>query len=356
MAKHKIKRQPPPKLQESVLYLDVVRYALYPLVFIILAYGLDRGMAVLLDHAFARTVVGQAEGAKLNQAVRSHADAYILGDSRAEHHNDPAVLSAATGLRFFNAGCEGRELMYLRLQADLIEMEQTPQLYLLDLSFHNFDARRSYRSDQQRYVAFPFVSRSAVAAEFFNGISTPDRYVRVLASSCRYRSAFWPIVRGLFGALPESPDGFNVTQGTLREGSSRHLVEGKIDFYALDQLLKFIQQSRQKQIQIVFCLGPSWRGDTEYELWEQERMYLLLLRQLAKLQHVPLIEATELYYPQFRSPHVFTDTDHLNAYGAHIYSQIVADHLRAILRINSIPALEASPYYPQIDPKDYIRN
>jgi hypothetical protein len=105
----------------------------------------------------------------------------------------------------------------------------------------------------------------------------------------------------------------------------------------------------------VFCLGPTWRGDTEYELWDQERYYLKLLRQIAKLHAVPLLELSEQYYPEFRDPFYYADPDHLNVVGARHYSRLAAMHINEIKKFKSVDQLMQSPYYPKIDPKDYIR-
>jgi hypothetical protein len=218
-------------------------------------WGADRASAWGLQGVFYRAVSDSAGGGKLNQAVLARADAYVLGDSRAQYHYDPEILTDMTGLRFFNAGLEGREILYLRLQADLIEQAHKPKLYLVEISFHNFDNRRPHTYDSMLYLSMPFYHRSPVVAEYLSHGSSELKSKLRLCASYSYNGKMLNIVNHALGVPPASENGFAYRTDHLKPEVSRFLLNGNLEKFVIDEFLVFVQQARQKQITVVFCMG-----------------------------------------------------------------------------------------------------
>ncbi len=326
-------------------------------------FALDRFLALGLMPLYQRTLF-DADGDinKINWALLTKADAYVFGDSRARQHYDTRILRNGTGLQFFNAGVTGRDFVFMNMLRDLLEQQHKARLYLVDINYHGFDQYPfRYKPDlkyfapyHRQIAAYRSVAAHDDAPE--GHWSYPDKLA--LCHSYPFNGCLVPMFRHwALGERPQAIEGY-VPVAEYRDpnlaANKRMKYYSKLDPFTLKELVDFVKQSRKSGIDVVFCIGPYYLGGTDFKLWTVEWDYLRITRQLAKVLKVPLIDFNVLSYVELRDPRNYTDGDHLNQRGAEFFSKQVAWHLAELKKFQAAGRFFASPYYPQIDPKDYL--
>ncbi len=317
-------------------------------------FALDRSATALVKPFHRQTLVDEQAGGSINQALHARAEAYVFGNSRAKHHYDCEILSQTTGLRFFNAGAEGQDVLYTRLLADLIEKEQQPKLYLVNVNLTDLMqiGYRYLRID----VFAPYIDDSAVVSGTLLHPSRGHEYrLRYgMLHTPRFNNCIVPILRQRLGHLEtEGRFGYVPLHKPFKDDTPEHkwvLLVEQYDPFALSEFIHFLRQAKAKHIKVVLCMGPHYRYRSEFNLRKDEWFFLFGLRQIAQLMELPYIELSEAGYSEFRDSRYYQDVDHLNEAGARFFSEKLAQHLRYAL---SLPTLEGSMYKPPIEPRQY---
>ena len=310
----------------------------------------DRGIARLLasvTHLHAST----PEAQEIQNVLSANNEAYIFGSSRAKHHYDPTILQQESGVRFYNAGAEGQDIMYLRMLADLIEKDHQPKLYLVNLSFSDL-MKSSYRF--KRVSIFrPYVGQSPVIQRLLKRFDTHWYEIHRWVHSYDYNTQL--------GGLLTAPLAMPLNNGyqPLRrsydpaDNLKQFRLAAQIDEFVLRELVAFIRQAQSKHIQVVLSVGPTYRYYSDFTLSPADWFLLNGIRQTAKVMHVPYIEIPEISDIKYRSPDFYADVEHLNEKGASYYSHQVGQQLRGILRLQTPDDLARSPYSPGTRVEEY---
>ncbi len=329
-------------------------------IFLVGLLACDRGLGLWLTRQFSKTIISDdTMGNVFNQAILAKTDAYILGNSRAKYHYDPKLLQLKTDLSFFNAGTDGQDVFFFRMGTDVLEQFHQPKLYLVELSTYTFDIQpKQYFAALTSFA--PYRQQSSHAFEQLLQVERhamhPQLPYLLNIKTYRFTRHSLPILMQLLGQKQKYPHEFIPLSGTLAHQAlptHRSGLTGTIDEVKVMQFIDFVRQSQSKGIRVVVCVGPMYRWDSNFVLWQSEWYYLRCIRQLCKLLTVPLIEISEAAYPEYRDPTYYQDENHLNKRGAELFSHQVADHLQTLLTLPNMEGFYASPYFPQIDPADY---
>lgn len=316
----------------------------------------------------------------INQTLHTHAEAYILGDSRAKHHFDPAILNAEVGLNFFNAGASGYDILYYRCLTTLLEKRVTPKLYVVNISLDDF--HRNPEQYASMGIFAPYMDESPVIRDLLTkqqwrsaitlrgiGDDIQDamiheyhwdlawKYVwrKYLAlygvKTYRFNAKLYPFVQSLLDIPLASQNGFVPLNKPFDTHMEYWVLEEDIDLSLVNDLIQWVRQVQSKGIRVIFSVAPSFRMSSNFVLRPDEWYYLKAIRQTAKLLQVPLIEISELKHPNYRDPAYYVDRDHLSAKGAEFYSHHAALHIKQVL---SLPSIEGTPYEAKIEPDQYV--
>ncbi len=363
-AAHQDKTKPLGKKQKWVGHASPGWRALsVGILFLVGVVTIDFVLDLVFKPWFMRTRISdENQGNKFHQALAAKADAYIFGDSRAQHHYDPKILEQYTGLRFFNAGVPGRGVLTMRFGAQWIEQRQRPTLYLVNLSLTEFEIRDlTQRQLPVLHMFAPYKKDLPVYDEIIQSVRVYDKKIWgkfAMVHAYRYRTHIQPMIFQACGQSCEPANGFVPLVGTLNtQGVGYDAVRSdllKPHYYMMEQFANFVQDAQQKNIRVVGCIGPAYRGATEFRLTEIEWEYLQGVRQLLKLLKVPFIEIPEKGYPEFQDPSFYFDAYHLNAKGAQFFSDKVGRHLKHMLWFSQHFAYEQSPYCPRIKPNEFV--
>jgi len=108
------------------------------LIFTVLLFSFDRGLASILERIHDNTKRGEGAGL-VNFALEQSPQMLILGSSRAKHHLDPSILAARTSMTTFNCGINGQGLLYAIMFFDLWAKDHpAPKAILLNVDSNSF--------------------------------------------------------------------------------------------------------------------------------------------------------------------------------------------------------------------------
>jgi len=261
----------------------------------------------------------------INVALRAEPAILIVGSSTAVHHFDDEALTAALGARVYNAGSDGRGVVFGRAVLALVCARERLQVVVVDVRRNKDELSRS-----QPNLA-PFVDDSAVVREILDH----DWANRVMLSShgFRYNGAALPALAKLrarfvdrsWGFLPldatydptevvrtpsPSPDSVPWYSSVIRE-----------DHWYAAQLVALVQEARACGAEVMFVESPN-AAETE-----RQPNVLSLFHRVADEHSVPYLDFGATARPALRDPTLFADAGHLNVKGARLITAYLQDEL-----------------------------
>lgn len=269
----------------------------------------DRVVGMALDHLHPRVRVGATLGAA-TKARQAEADLLILGSSTALRHYDDEFLTDKLGVRVFNAGADGRGLLYARGILAIAGEVKRPKIVLFDLcTFSNEDATVK--------ILAPYYGHNAT----LDRLLTPDwrSRVKLLSSSYRYNGAVLALLANIDKPAPKW--GFEPLNRWMpadaKPTAPRETVDPKLE----SRIADLINDAHALGATVVLVRGPNW-GDTNLNAADVARF-----QSVAKRLGAPFIDLSAANTPELQRASLYADLGHLNREGAAIFSRLVADSL-----------------------------
>ena len=316
-------------------------------IFLLCVVVIDLGTSSVLWSLFRRTDTGERGGLS-NFALSRDADVLVLGSSRAQFQIMPSVIRQRLGLRALNAGLKGHDFLYSAALYDLwLRRHPSPRAVVLTVDVESFLRRPTEAVAAQ--VLAPYIGESDVLREILYS-DGPQKRLEYLSRSYRYNGKVLVIAKNFFRHTDASFDGFVAREGTLSSGD-RSIIKNALDqeapalVYAQEpfwdmklRMLRDIGVRALRQHTLVLLVhAPLYGQDlAAHEIWI-ERMRALV----AATPGVQFEDLCEQGRPgRFPNPRdLFWDVNHLNAQGARIFSNLIADELQKRL----VPAPAQAP-------------
>lgn len=283
----------------------------------------DRGIYAVLSTAFFKTEAGQS-GGFINKILKVRANALIIGSSRAKHHYDPEIFEKTLHVSTYNAGANRQGMPYIRALTDLVLQTYTPKIIILNVDATNI----VYSQEENESIKnlAPFIDRSDALKNilYAQGLFEPIKY---LSMSYRYNSKLFPIIKNLY--FPdEEGNGFSGLHRTMDPAhfalpwKTEKAKTLSADPKALTLLRETIRAAHQYGVQVFVVNSPRWRPDGIVD--PAQKPLLAFIEHTAKAEKARYHEVTIERYPVFQEASLFADPAHLNARGARLFSDIVA--------------------------------
>ncbi len=311
----------------------MLRNSLLTIAFLAGLVLLDRVIGVSLRAAYDRTSTGAA-GGQINDALRNaDRDVIVFGSSLARYQVDPATLARQLGGTAFNAGCDGQDIYYARMLESLLlkrECDSDHFMYVLnwrDLLQEDLDRARMFSVFIDESPAIRRILASSLAQRI-KLQSHAYRFNTLAISTLRQLVA--PEYEGVNGfvsiplAYQSSPRDFTDMDRDLTAGPTPEelaVMDHKLPLYR-----QFATAARCHDIDVTFVVSPTFRGGRTQG--RGERMILNRLREIARDTRAGFIVLDETTVPAFRDVEYFGDPRHLNARGAALFSDLLAERLR----------------------------
>jgi hypothetical protein len=271
-------------------------------VFALLAVVLDWGIGGMLDVLYRRTFTGE-RGGLTNFALAKDADVLVLGSSRAQYQVMPSVLQEKLSLTAFNAGLKGHDFLYSVLLFDLWKQAHAaPRAALLQVDIESLLERG--RELEGAQLLAPYLDESPLVREVLYSADPFKRY-EYWSRTYRFNGKAFSIARNLFTQPDLAADGFIPALGTLNPATDPVAV-------------------------ILFHTPLYGQDPLAHDAWAGR------IRSLAADLSIDFIDICEATHPHvFRDkPALYNDANHLNSHGAVIYTNLLADELKARLGSN----------------------
>jgi len=311
--------------------------------FLVLALVLDVILGTTFGLLDRRTFTGDRDGS-LNYALTKDAELLVLGSSRAEFHVMPAVLSRRLGMSAYNAGLKGQDLLYSMMLFDLWKgRHPAPRAIVMTVDVESLIERPTEVAAAQFIAAH--IDDSELVREVLYSASPFKRY-EYLSRAYRYNGQVLSLLKHARERPDPSYDGFAISPGQLDPESDRGVLN------ALDQdrtqlamaeappsprkvayLRSFVSENAARGTRVFLLHTPLYRQDAAaHRLWRSH-----LDAWVSTLTGVEVIDLCTDAHPELfaEKPELYRNLNHLNARGAEILTNALADELQQRLSVPS---------------------
>jgi hypothetical protein len=306
--------------------------------FVLLAVVLDVVLGAVLQRLDRRVMSGD-RGGQVNYALTKDADFLILGSSRAQFHLMPSVLQARLSGTSYNAGSKGQDFLYAMMVYDLWKRRHPPpRAVVLVVDIESLIERDGEIPAAQ--IVASYLDESPLVRDILYSGGTFKRY-EYLSRSYRYNGKVFSIAKHLLAETDSDNDGFQVAPGALnpkelgvlnaldQHQTQLEMAQRPFSQQKLEYLRQFAADSAARGVRVVLLHTPLYRQDNDaHRLWMTKLE--AVTRTLPGVQVVDLCTAS---HPEAfaEKPWLYRNLNHLNARGAELLTQMLADELEKTL-------------------------
>lgn len=302
--------------------MSMKRFVIRLIVFLIIMFILDRGfgftMAYLQNHA-----KGGYIGHHNYILNNSNEDVLIFGSSRAIHHYNPQVLMDSIGMSCYNCGQDGNGIVLFYGWWQLMKNRHQPKMIIYDVN-PSFDLLKG--EDNSKYLGW---LRSEYDNEdvkhIFNDIDDSEKY-KMLSMMYRYNSKFLQVVTDYLHPLFNiSSNGYLPLKGKMdkmkiKKANKEDKPAVEFDTLKLSYMDAFIKDTKERGIKLVFVASPIWYGKNDNQFIPIESLCIKHGIQFYNFSNDTVF---------MHCDKMFKDGNHLNAYGADIFTQFLCNQLNS---------------------------
>jgi len=281
-----------------------------------------------------RRIKTSAFGAS-NQIMEGKVNAQVVitGSSRALVQYDPRIIEAVTGRTAFNLGRNGSQTdMQVAFLKAYLAHNRRPEVVVHNLDAFSFVTTREV-FDPAQYM--PYLDDPALydSSRKINPEIWKSRYLPLYGYVVEDMNFTW--VRGIREFLGWSPPqdyflGFNPRHQSWTDdfenfkAANPHGISFGIEPAGIEDLKDLIRVCQQNGIQLIFVYSPEY---TEMQAMTNNRAEIFAhFHELANRYHVPLWDYSD--WEHDRNRNIFYNSQHLNATGAAVFSDDVANRLK----------------------------
>lgn len=288
---------------------------------------IDLGFGYVAKQIFLHQETGKY--ARITYSIREASpDILILGSSLANRHYVPEIFEKGLDQTCYNAGVQGRGLIFHTALEKMILERTSPKLIIL-----NVNQNWMYKSDraydglndfipyywEYRKILKPILSIDTKLIDYtllFQAYQTNSTIVHAI------KYFFFPQIdyngyRPMYGSMlpPENP--------ISDKGSAEILPKLEIDPEFVEAFKSFVTAAQQNNVELIFIVCP-----LVYEVDYSKSTSLSIMKAIAEKEHIPFYDFSNDAFYKDRYD-LFFDPFHLNDQGARIYSQTVVDKIKA---------------------------
>ncbi len=183
------------------------------------------------------------------------ADVLILGPSTANHHYDCRIIEDSLGMKCFNAGRDGQNIIYDAMVLEGFFTRCTPKLVVVDVTHSTLsDTWMSSLNDFNCY--YGFLQPIDDIIDSIGG--TLDRFKR-LSNIYRYNKTWEWLLNARFAKTAEDLDGYRPLEvkeikGLKSTNESSQFVMAEECRHYLDRIIDIC---KEKNVKILFTISPT---------------------------------------------------------------------------------------------------
>ncbi len=271
---------------------------------------------ILMENVFPDITFGTY--GKINTSLKAKQEILILGSSRAQHHYDPDVVSAETGMTCYNTGLGGYGLLYNYALFNELIKQHKPEVVILDLSPNVIIDPKTY---MKLNIFMPYFFTYSSFNEIVHLDPDFSKFKTVFKINV-YNSTFYDLFRGIV-SNETADNGYKGLQAQLNTTTyipKRLIPEGKFDSLKKEYFEKIIDLSIQREIRLLCVVSPT------YEKFDADNRIIDEMESLVKSKGLDFYDYSD-YWELYKKPQYFKDQLHLNDVGARAFSKLIAEEI-----------------------------
>ena len=255
-----------------------------------------------------------------------HQDVLFLGASRCEHHYVPGIIADSLGRSVYNVGFGSSDNIYSHyiVLSHILE-RYSPQMICLEVMPSDY----CRQEDPFTFISLfaPLIGKSERADSVFRQAGSYWKYQ--MSHLYRYNAK---ASSNLWGLVLDRHKGNDNGYTPLKEPAfflshlSKEYPDKTVDPLKIEYMERFATLCRQNNIELVFIVSP------KYTLVEPSGYEVL--KGFASKHSIPFLDfhTSGLYHDH---PDYFKDEGHLWDRGARLFSSVVAQDLKHIIRCSN---------------------
>jgi hypothetical protein len=315
----------------------LIRFTLFALLLLTLSWLADK----LISSALRRSK--QLDYGVWNDLLEGkvNADIIIHGSSRAWVQVNPARFEDVFKRKTYNLGIDayGFHMQYCR-HLELLQHNTLPSTIIHVLDYSIFDKADSLYSPQQ---FFPYLNDSLIAAftSSYKGIDWFDRtlpFLRYVGETATLRHAAKILLRP-DSNTPDKINGFQAQHLSWNNDlqNARNKLKDSyyepVDSTIVNLFKKYIEECRAKKIQLILVYPPEYIEGQDFV--RNRRDILKLFENIASQYELPYLDYS--HHPICNDRQYFYNTEHLNAAGSDLFTDIFINDIKTLLVSNTRP-------------------
>ncbi len=246
------------------------------------------------------------------------ADFIVLGSSRANHDYDPKVFESELNSSFYNCGRDKQGLLYSCAVLSAITKRYTPKCVIIDIRPDEFTL-----SDEGTLATLlPYYDNQAIRP--YLNINSRFEQVKMLSRIYPYNSLLTNLIVGLNKKWVEDYKGYvaltNRTSNDAVETLTEPVAPDSLKINAFSSLIKKLYFQK---IPVVLIISPIRYN---YISTVSVKECFLLAKKYKNVRFYNFLNK-----PDWKNYYYYSDNNHLNKWGAAIYSSFVAQFLNTNL-------------------------
>jgi hypothetical protein len=264
------------------------------------------------------------EGRTYYAIKKAQPEVLILGSSTANHHYATPDIKNVLHYSVYNAGRDGRGLLYHSCIMNSIINKHIPKIIILEIGRDDLFGEWNNRVDVLR----PFYYNDSLIRATINGNSKTER-IKMLSNMYRYNSI---LPRLIFAPLQNKQinlDGYTPLIGG--ENPKPHEIKivnetrnGPLSQICVDRLNYMIDIANRHHINFIVVLSPNcikYYGDNQS---------LNAIKRICEQKKILFIDNSQSEY-FFNHSELFIDIYHLSNIGAEIYTKMFLEQIKPVI-------------------------
>jgi hypothetical protein len=265
---------------------------------------------------------------------KCQSDILVYGSSRAWVHINPKSIEDTLGLTCYNLGMDGYGVSMQYARGQVYESHQKlPKYILYSLDIFTLNKRADLYNEKQ---FLPYLNDKQIRSitKEYKGLSFYDYSLPFV----RYFGNFGSIVNSFttfFNPQQNQYDRYKGFQGRNanwnnqleKEALKNPYFEAIIDSTSYQLLERFIVETQQKNVSLIFVYTPEYIGGQKFT--RNRNTIMSIFKQLSDKYHLPFLDYSGMSICSTKN--YFYNAQHLNNSGALLFSKQLAHDLKKIV-------------------------
>ena len=289
-------------------------FILLILIFII-DYAIGYGFNFLRDLALVKAPTKPITHNTIN---RVNEQVLIMGNSRANHHYDPQVLTNSLNLSVYNCGRDGQPFEYSVAMIHAVLKRYKPEIIVVDFEPTQFDSRNS--KDFSVSELYPYYYSDSLFQKIILHEDANHRY-KMISKMYQNNSELIDLMKLFFlkynvvnGYSPLADKGYKFPHLNNVEYDTTAVI----DIFKIELLNYCIRICKANQVKLVFSISPRFQKSNMMDLKSSK-----VLSSIFNENNIPLIDMRD--NSVINDSSMYKDGAHLNHKGAVAFTRKFAN-------------------------------